>query len=125
MMNAKSRPIKSVAVLSVAQLTAGLYACLGVMIDVSEAFTEPEKFKVPLGFLLPLLTLKLTFSFGRSGATLNLIGQLFWFTVLYGATGWLTGAACAAAYNLVSKHWGIHILGVVDPAPVNSETEKR
>jgi len=116
------RPIKSIAPLPVACIGAAYYSAIALLIGPVYAFTDLKSVYAPLGFLIPLLSAKIDFTFGKPESHLGLILVIVVAAVLYGATGWLSGFACAVLYNFMSKHFQIRIDGEIDPEEFPSPT---
>ena len=98
--------ISSIRVEPVARILALDYAVIGFVIWVRFAFGSEQYLTFPLGVVAPLINLNVNFHLERfTGVFYNLF--LCIASVLsYGATGWLTGAAGALCFDLVSKRIG-------------------
>jgi hypothetical protein len=118
------RPIKSIAPLPVAYISAAYYSAIALLLGPVYAFTDLKPVYAPLGFLIPLLSAKIDFTFGKPESHLGLLLVIVIAAVFYAATGWLSGFVCALLYNFMSKHFQIRIDGEIDaqepPTPTAS-----
>jgi len=112
-------PIESVDILSVARITGIYYCIVGWLGSLAYIFTDIEKVYAPLGFMIPVLGAKIDFTWARPKTALGLFLTIIIMTILYAATGWLSGLVCGISYNLFSRRLGIQINGSVDSQKVS------
>ena len=113
-MNAEMRPIVVVSALSLAKIGAAYYATVGLVMLTFDAVKGTPIFAVPFGFLAPLLGLTVNLRFPRALWAPGIFSQIFFSTVVYALTGWLSGFTFGVAYNLISKHLRVRISGGVE-----------
>lgn len=113
-MNTDMTPIKKLSPVSLAKVSAIYYAVGGLLTLVIDLAAGMEVLKVPLGFLTLFLGLKIDFTYHRALWMPGVISQLFFSTILYALTGWVTGFLGALIYNFVSDRFNVRIKGTTD-----------
>jgi hypothetical protein len=123
-MHAEMREIRQVSAMSLARVAAVYYALGGLLTLIIDLAIGMEKLTVPLGFFTLFLGLKLNFTYSRALWIPGIVSQLFFSTILYALTGWVSGFLSAIAYNFVSRHFNVRIKGAID-AHSTSESIQR
>ncbi len=100
--------------MSLARVAAIYYALGGLLTLIVDLAMGMEKLTVPFGFFTLFLGLKLNFTYSRALWIPGILSQLFFSTILYALTGWVSGFLSAIAYNFVSRHLNVRINGVVE-----------
>jgi len=113
-MDAEMRHIRQISPVSLAKVAAIYYALGGLLTLIIDLAIGMEKLTVPLGFFTLFLGLKLNFTYSRALWIPGILSQLFFSTILYALTGWVSGFLSAIAYNFVSRHLNVRIKGAVD-----------
>ena len=92
--------IKSVGIVSAANLFSAVYGAFGIWYVVQFGLIyKTDPLYAPLGLLLPKFGIKLDLHIGLH----PLVVPLLLAPIAYVATGWISGAFCAAAYNLLAR----------------------
>lgn len=120
-MRTKMYPIGAVSAPSLAKIIGLYYALAGLFSVLVYVVTDTSEFTASLGFLIPFLSAKLTFGYHRAQAFAGILWQILSFTFLYGLSGWLSGFLGGVAYNILSKHFGFQVEGVLDPQPSTTQ----
>jgi hypothetical protein len=111
--------IRRVSPTSLARVAAVYYALGGLLVLIIDLAIGMEKLTVPLGFVTLFLGLKIDFTYHRALWIPGIVSQLFFSTILYALTGWVSGFLTAIAYNFMSQHFNVRIKGAID---VSSES---
>ena len=92
--------IKSVGIVSAANLFSIVYGAFGIWYVVQFGLIhKTDPLYAPLGLLLPRFGIKLDLHIGLH----PFIVPLLLAPIAYVATGWISGAFCAAAYNVLAR----------------------
>jgi hypothetical protein len=113
-MHPEMAPIRRVSAMSLARVAAIYYAVGGLLTLITDLALGMERLTVPLGFFTLFLGLKLNFTYHRALWIPGIVSQLFFSTILYALTGWVSGFFSAIAYNFVSQHFDVRIRGAID-----------
>jgi len=98
--------ITSVEVGPVARVFAILYLMIGFGYFFFISLKHTDSITFPLGILAPLVSLNINLSFPRSTGVLGATFQILCCLFTYALTGWITGAAFAAALNFIASRSG-------------------
>ncbi|HEU4416876.1 MAG TPA: hypothetical protein VFT65_18950 [Candidatus Angelobacter sp.] len=98
--------IISIRLSPVARVLAIAYAVFGLGAFLVYAFGSAQYFTLPLGIIGPVFHLNLNINLARSGGVLYNIYLLAAAVLSYALTGWITGMAAAACFNVVAKQTG-------------------
>lgn len=82
------------------------YAVLGLSAFVVYTVGSDQKFTLPLGIILPLFLLNMSFTVGRSSDLFSNAFLGMGAVLSYALTGWITGIAVALAFNFTGMKIG-------------------
>src|SRR5215467_13025341 len=114
--------ILSIRVTSVAKVLAIVYAFLGFINVPLILLCTTAGITLPLGILGPPFFLNLNLNFPRPEHFLSGILTTVAACAFFSASGWLTGAAAATAFNIVARRLGGIEVSSISATPVSESS---
>jgi hypothetical protein len=114
-------PIHKLIPLSVAKICASYYGFWGLVTACIYLIKSQDVWYAPLGVWTMFYFAKINLILTPEHNILAKSGDLFWLTLMYTVTGWLSGLVLAVIYNLCSNFLGLQLMATIRE---QSDTQK-
>jgi hypothetical protein len=116
-------PIKKLVPLSLARLFAAYYGFWGLVVGCTYMVQLKEDWPAPVGVWTLFYFAKINLTLHPEANLISKVGDLFWLAFYYSLTGWLSGLATAAIYNVCSGFLGLQVNATIEDDPAMPQSD--